>query len=62
MQYQQGRNSGFFSFGSFEQPSDVDSLDFPVDSGCDGFVLKDRTLFKDLDESIRAEVGNGNRS
>ncbi len=56
------QGSGFFSFGSFEQPSDVDSLDLLVDSGCNGFMLKDRALFKDLDESFRDEVGNANGS
>ncbi len=50
------QGSGFFGFGSFEQPFDVDSLGFLLDSGCNGFMLKDRALFRDLDQSFSDKV------
>ena len=43
---------GFFSFGSFEGASMEGGLELLVDSGCNGFMLKDRALFKELDEAF----------
>ncbi len=34
----------------------VDSLDPLVDSGCNGFMLRDKVLSKDLDESFSDDV------
>ena len=33
-----------------------------MDSGCNGFMLKDRCLFKELDEAFNTDVGNANGS
>ncbi len=40
----------------------MDSLDLLVDSGCNGLMLKDIALFKDMDESFGDEVDNANGS
>ena len=51
---------GFFSFRSFEGASEEGGLELSVDSGCNGFMLKDRALFKELDEAFNTDVGNAN--
>ncbi len=52
--------NGLSSFGSFEQPYDVDSLDLLVDSGSNGFTLQESAHFKELDELFIDEVSNAN--
>ena len=57
------KKQGFFSFGSFEGASVEGGLELLVGlSGCNGFVLKDRALFKELDEAFNTDVGNANGS
>ena len=53
---------GFFSFGSFGGASVEGGLELLVDSGCNGFMLKDRDFFKELDEAFNTDVGNANGS
>ena len=53
---------GFFSLRSFEGASEERGLELLVDSGCNGFMLKDRALFKELDEVFNTDVGNDNGS
>ena len=53
---------GFFSFRSFEGASGQRGLELMVDSGCNGFMVKERTLFKELDEAFNTDVGNANGS
>ena len=53
---------GFFSFRSFEQASEEGRLELLVDSGCNGFMLDDRALFKEIDEAFNTDVGNANGS
>ena len=36
--------------------------DIIVDSGCTGYMLKDRVMFTSLDEDFKGEVGNANQS
>lgn len=52
----------FFAFGSYGKCSDAVGVELLVDSGCNGFMLKDRALFKQLDLSATDEVGNANGS
>ena len=53
---------GFFSFGSFDGASEEGGLELLGDSGCNGLMLKDRALFKDLDAAFKPDVGNANLS
>ena len=53
---------GFFSLRSFEGASEEGGLELVMDSGCNGFMLKDRALFKELDEAFNTDVGNANGS
>ena len=55
-------NHCFSSFGSFEGAPKEGGLELLVDSGCNGFMLKDRALFKDLDDSFNTDVGKANGS
>ena len=47
---------GFSSFRSFEGAPEEEGLEQLVDSGCNGFTLKDRAL----DDAYDTDVGNGN--
>ena len=53
---------GFFSFRSFKGASEEGGLELLVDLGRNGLMLKDRALFKELDEAFNTDVGNANRS
>ena len=50
-----------FSFRSFEGASEEGGLEL-LDSGCNGFMLKVRTLLKELDEKFNPDVVNANGS
>ena len=52
------KKHGFFSFRSFEGVSEEGGLDVLMDSGFNGFMLKDRSLFKELDEAFNTDVGS----
>ena len=43
----------FLTFGSLEGASGEDGRELFVNSGCNGFMLKDRGFFKDLDEAFK---------
>ena len=47
---------GFFSFRRFERASEEGALELLVDSGCNGIMLKDRALFKEIDEAFKTNV------
>ena len=56
-------STDFFSFGAFDAgPHGDGDLELLIDSGCNGFMIKDRELFSHLDEDFRADVGNANSS
>ena len=49
---------GFFSFGSTDRASEEEGFELLVDFGCNGFMLKDKGLFKHLEEAFHTNVGN----
>ena len=56
-------STDFFSFGAFDAGPHGDGyLELLIDSGCNGFMIKDRELFSHLDDDFRADVGNANSS
>ena len=59
VQWHQPEKQGFFSFGSFDVASEERGLELLVDSGCNGFMLKDRPFFEDLNDAFNIDVGNG---
>jgi hypothetical protein len=50
-----------FSFASFPGTSSG-GIELLIDSGCTGYMLKDRELFKDLDTTFKGVVGNADAS
>ena len=56
------KKQSFFNFGSFDRASEKEGLKLLVDSGCNGFMLKNRALFKVLDEAIITDMGNAEMS
>ena len=62
----QSRNhssADFFSFGAFRTGCyDKGSIELLFDSGCNGFMIKDKDLFSDLDEGFLVDVCNANNS
>ena len=53
----------FFSFGAFRAGCyDKGTIERLLDSGCNGFMIKNKELFYDLDESFLADVCNANSS
>ena len=52
----------FFSVRSIEGSSGEGGLELLVDSSCNGFIMKDRALFKELDEAFNTDVCNANGS
>ena len=54
--------AGFFSFGSFDGASEEGGLELLLDSGINGFILKNKALFKDLGEAFNTDVGHPNGS
>ena len=55
------RTAGFFSLESFDA-LDEQCCELIVDSGCNGFMIKDKELFVELDENFKSDVGNANSS
>ena len=53
----------FFSFGAFRAGCyDKGSIELLIDSGCNGFMIKNKELFSDLDEGFLADVCSANSS
>ena len=52
----------FFSFASFAGQTETTNYDLIVDSGCTGYMIKDRELFIDMDTTMRGSVGNADAS
>ena len=56
-------SADFFSFGDFRAGCyDKGSIELLIDSGCNGFMIKNKELFSDLDEGFLADVCNANSS
>ena len=56
-------SADFFNFGTFRAGwYDKGSVEFLIDSGCNGFMIKNKELFSDLDEGFLADVCNANSS
>ena len=56
-------SANLFSFGAFTDDRCHDgALELLIDSGCNGFMIKDRDLFHELDEGFVADVCNANSS
>ena len=61
--HQQGsREARLFQLLKLEGASEEGGLELLVELGCNGFMLKDRVLFKELDEALNTDVGNANGS
>ena len=56
-------SSNFFSFGAFRAGCyDKGTTELSFDSGCNGFNIKNKELFSDLDEGFLADVCNAKSS
>ena len=56
-------SADFFSFGAFRAGCyDKGSIEHLIDFGCNGFMIKNKELFSDLDEAFLAEVCNTDSS
>ena len=56
-------SADFFSFGTFRSGCyDKGSIELLIDSGCNGFIIKNKELFSDLDEGFLADACNANSS
>ena len=56
-------SADFISFGAFRAGCyDKGSIELPIDSGCNGFMIKYKELFSDLNEGCLADVCNANSS
>ena len=55
-------SADFFSFGSLRAGCYKGSIELLIDSGCNGFMIKNKELFSDLDEGFLADVCNANSS
>ena len=52
-QFSNHSSADFFSFGVFRAGCyDKGSIELLIDSGCNGFMIKNKELFPDLDESF----------
>jgi hypothetical protein len=51
-------DSDMFSFGSFPRMMKTEDIELLIDSGCTGYMLKDRELFVELDRGYNGTVGN----
>ena len=56
-------SAGFFSFWAFRAGCyDKGSIELLIDSGCNGFMIRNNELFSDLDEGFLADVCNASNS
>ena len=56
-------SADFFSFGAFRAGCyDQGSIELLIDSGCTGFMIKNKELLSDLDDGFLADVCNANSS
>ena len=56
------QEGGLSSFASSLGSDQGGSTELGLDSGCNGFMIKEKHLFVDLDESFQSEVRNANGS
>lgn len=57
-------NYGSFSFMAHQddEANQMEDIEFIIDSGCSGYMIKDKELFVDFDEGHKEDVRNANQS